>query len=217
MGYGYSDKRRVRIYNVDSEGVERAVKVSEDGKMFTDSYLVDTDGTPVGIDANTRAIYIVDYAHHEAHAGSAFVAEDVEDVPNSSTFDYAIVTPDTTKHAHMIVAASSNLGMQIDIYEDATLSDNGTLIPSYNRNRNIATAATTLVYHTPTVTATGSTIIFHRRWGDAVKQGTGGGARGQNELILKQNTTYLVRFTNQVADTNLLDVLFDYYEHTSKA
>lgn len=50
----------------------------------------------------------------------------------------------------------------------------------------------------------------------AGKNSDGGGTRDSQEIILKQNSTYLVRVTeNNIQATNI-NVVFDWYEHTDK-
>ena len=102
----------------------------------------------------------------------------------------------------------------MQIWEAPTLSNNGTPKAAYNKNRNVVNPATTIINHTPTVTATGSTLIFEDQWGSGKK--VGGGARALEEWIFKQNTKYLVRFTNMATTANYLVVHFNWYEHQSR-
>ena len=59
------------------------------------------------------------------------------------------------------------------------------------------------------------TSRFGNDSGPAGRGGDGGGTRGNNEWMLKQNTDYLVIITSHT-DTNNIAVEFDWYEHTDK-
>lgn len=165
------------------------------------------------IDAATHALETIEYEHHEIHSGSSFTVSYSADIGNGANLDIAVITPDTTKYAHLTYEFDVEAESDFKIYEAATLTA-GTAIAAYNRNRNSLTAATTSVTHTPTSITTGTTIIrdFHigsgRTWG--------GGDRAQHEFILKRNTKYLIRLTNATANNNYMAIKLDWYEHTDK-
>ena len=100
----------------------------------------------------------------------------------------------------------------IQFYWGTTYTDAGTIIPSFNRNGNSATVATTLVYHTPTITLVG-TLAGTIQQGDGKK--AGGSDRESNEFILEQNQSYLIRITNLTVNNNLIFTRLNWYEHTN--
>ena len=69
-------------------------------------------------------------------------------------------------------------------------------------------------FHTPTVTSVGQKLEEY--WfGTGDKNPVGGLARGDSEIILKQNTKYLVRLTAE--DNDMKGACGgDWYEHTNK-
>jgi len=197
------------------------------GKIAVRTNTVQEDGTPgqlitgvdyvagkSGVDASTETLQTIDYSHHEVHSGSAFLVWDRKDLSNAAVQDYSIVTPNTTKWPHLILEITSEAEACVQLYEVPTLSADGTPFTAYNKNRNSAKVATTIVNDTPAVTATGTTIIFEDQWGSG-KQ-VGGGSRGVEEFILKQNTKYLIRITNLTTSSNFISVHFNWYEHTNK-
>lgn len=175
--------------------------------------IVDTNGDIVTIDEVTGAFTILEYEHHELHEGNMFTVLAVVDLGNAEVYDTLVVAPDTTRWAHLVWEIEHELETQILFYRDTTYSDNGTEVASYNRNGNSTVNATTLVYHTPTVTNVG-TLIATIQQGDGKK--AGGSDRESNEFILKQNTAYLVRITNLTANNNLIFIKLNWYEHTSQ-
>ena len=189
----------------------------------TDTLLVNTDGSLVvtlkdssgaePIDSTTRSLKTVDYAHNEIHSGSAFSYTDYASIKTggTSTRDILVVTPDTTKWAHMRLSMMASQEVNGILYEGATTSSDGTGVTEVNRNRNSATAATVAVYHTPTVTGTGTAI-------DNMHIGSGrvgGGGGHENEFVLKQNTKYLIRVTAESATDTDVNVRVFWYEHTN--
>ena len=182
---------------------------------LADSQLVNGNGNAIEIDPITRALTTITYAHHELHEGDMYLAFHRVDLSNGQVFDFSVITPNTTKWPHMVIEADAEFEAMMQIWEAPTLSNNGTPKAAYNKNRNVVNPATTIVNHTPTVTATGSTLIFEDQWGAGKKEG--GGARALEEWIFKQDTKYLVRFTNMVTTANYLVVHFNWYEHINKA
>lgn len=164
-------------------------------------------------DAVTNAIVTLEYDHHEVHEGDSYVVSGTATLDSGGVLNVLIVTPNTTKWAHLLPIVVVNGGAAtIAIYEDATVSAVGSAAEEINRNRNSANTAGVVVTTGPTVTGTG-TQIFTFTIGDG--QQTGGEVRGTYEWVLKQNTIYLLRITS-LANGNVVNYLLDWYEHTSK-
>lgn len=165
------------------------------------------------VDNVTGAIITIDYEHHEVHAGNHYGAGfHVESLASGNSADVLIVTPNTTKWAHMVFFADVTAEAVVYVYEGATVSAAGTAITPKNRNRNSTNTSGLTITHTPTVTGTGSAIASrHIGSGNQV----GGDSRGEYEFILKQNTTYLFRCTSEAA-ANEIQMRCSWYEHTSK-
>ena len=186
-----------------------------DRGLFRRVLLSDSDGDAIGIDPMTRVINTIEYEHHEIHAGSMFRAGEEVALSNAGTRVIHILTPDTTKWAHLVYNISNTLETEFEWFEAPTVTGNGTAVASYNRNRNSLTAATTLVFHTPTTTADG-TLLSTRREG--LGKTAGGTARSVAEWILEQNTSYMLRLTSRggAGTTNYVNWWLVWYEHTSK-
>lgn len=175
--------------------------------------IVDEDNDIIDIDEATGAIASIEYGHHKIHEGDVFTVLEVTDLGNGAVRDILIITPDTTRWAHFVWEIEHEVETSIQFYRGTTVTDNGTLIPSFNRNGNSATTATTLVYHTPTITNVG-TLIGTIQQGDGKK--AGGSDREANEFILRQNTYYLIRITNLTVNNNLIFMKLNWYEHTNR-
>ena len=128
---------------------------------------------------------------------------------NGTNYDLSIVTHATTK-AHMVIDARWLATGRVEIYEGATLSNNGTALTLTNRDRNSATVGVTLLYHTPTVTNTG-TLILASLHGTTTFDMQPLMNNFDTELILKTNTKYLIRMAS-TSGSNAYSILWDWYE-----
>ena len=166
-----------------------------------------------GIDASTNSLLTIEYAHHEIHAGTHFFIKNYYTLGNSEELEFLAVPSDTLAWSHMFTSFNFELEGMVYIYENTTTSNDGTPITSQNRNRNSNNTAKLIVYAIPTVTIDGNLVAAY-----SVGAGkkSGGESRANNELILKQNTKYLIKIVNGVTTANNVDYLADWYEHTDK-
>ena len=168
------------------------------------------------LDLATGAVNTIEYEHHEVHAGSSFTYSDVHSLAKNGVIEHLLVTPDTTKWSHMIIEVGSTGGkVKFEVFEGTNTSDNGDIEPMFNRNRNSNKEPTTILYETPTVINVG-TRINQAIYGIKDKKSAGGGDRGTNEWMLKQNTKYLIRVTELNVAVTDINLEFDWYEHTNK-
>lgn len=184
-----------------------------------------TGNTGSPIESQTGAHKTITYPHHEVHAGSAYSASDIVTLGDGDLREILVVTPDTTKWAHMIFNAATALKGQVELFEN--------VYPRYvvanaltprNRDRNSTNTSGLLVCHTPadnSSSSSGETVevcLAVRAWGATglgTNPGFGGESRGTLEWILKQDTSYLLRVTSQAA-TNVCSIGLNWYEHTNR-
>ncbi len=162
------------------------------------------------IDAATQALTVMEYEHHAIHEGDMFTVLEVTDLGNMAVRDILVVTPNTTRWAHLVWEIEHELETGIQFYRGTTYAAAGTIVPSFNRNGNSATAATTVVTHTPNVTLVG-TLVGTIQQGNGKK--AGGSDRESNEFILEQNQAYLIRISNLTVNDNLIFMKLNWYEH----
>lgn len=170
-----------------------------------------------GIDASTEAIETIAYEHHEIHSGSHFYICDFDDLDTSDTVDFAITTPDTTKWTHIIFEIAGTSKTEFYVYEDATVTGGTSTVP-LNNNRNSANASGTVLVKNPTVNVLGAEIFSQSRGraGTTPNAATSEGiVNRSNELVLKQNTTYIFRIVSG-DDDNTVSYCGEWYEHTNK-
>jgi len=172
----------------------------------------------VKIDPSTLGLIALTYDHAEIHEGNAFTVSQVSasnglDIAAPLTF--SVVTPNTTKWGHLIASADCNNPCILEIYEDNGVAlefnvSGGSSVTPKNRNRNSATVSGMTVKSGVTVTAAAvaariTTRVISRAGTNVFRQ----------EIVLKQNTMYLVRLYTYT-DNNEGGLSLDWYEHTSK-
>lgn len=191
---------------IDVNGAQRFGLISDD------------QAKAVRLDKGTHALETIDYAHHEIHAGSHFFANILTSISSAASFSISIHTPNTTKWPHMMFEVGGIYGTKIELFETAILTS-GTAMTAVNSNRNSATAATITCTSSPTVTTSG-TLLLTDQYGFSTGSGPSGLAgsgntRSDNEIILKQNTVYLLKVT-AVGSDNTVPITLEWYEHTDK-
>lgn len=161
----------------------------------------------------------INYPHHEIHEGDAYTAEVVATGGDGTKATITFTTPDTAKYMHIIVHARSNVEAHYTLGEGPTIGDGtGTNFTVYNRNRNssnasgvLGTKAVTACQMTEGATVSNfGTILEEIHFGNGK---VGGESRGNDEWILKRNTTYAIECESEAASSdNMIEI--DWYEHT---
>lgn len=156
---------------------------------------------------STYSISTADYANWLT-AGHQFVYSEIVDAADSAVRNILIKTPNTVLWSYLLVTVESSLEADYKLYETAVTTGDGTALTALNRNRNSATAATSVLTHTPTI-AGGSegTLLVSRHWL------SGKGTDDSERWLLKQNTKYLIRVTNSTSSVNKTNIIVDWYEH----
>jgi len=145
---------------------------------------------------NNDELVTIDFSHEKIHdglhwkTGYADQSMSINDV-----IEMLFVTSNSTEWAHFTLVGKTTGGAIVSFYEGTTVTNNGTPTTTYNRNRNSLNASSTLVFHTPTITADGIKIAEKWVGEEDKKSDIGGDSRGASEFILKQNTNYLIRLT----------------------
>ena len=171
---------------------------------------------PLRLDKSTNTLQIIDRAHHEIHSGDSYSVDYKLDLPGREDADMLIVTPDSARWAHLLYEIEAEAEIDFGIYEGTVASNNGTSIPTFNRDRNSANASTTLLYHSPAIAAGSEGLRIRSRHEGSGKL-IGGSDRSAHEIILKRNTKYLIRITNETTSSNYIAIRLDWYEHVNVA
>jgi len=146
----------------------------------------------------------IDHNHERVHYGDYFEFHDyITDLDNEANKVYLFKTG--AKEVHATLAAAAIGEVKADIYEDATITADGTEATPINMNRTSTKTAETGIFKDPTVSDNGNLIIsryllgsttFISRVKTDIKQGL--------ERIYKPNTNYLIIFTAQEDNCQIL-------------
>ena len=177
------------------------------------------------IDRATNAQNTIDYAHHEIHSGSHYFNDFSIDIPASDWLDVRFTTPNTTKWLHMLISIKTQEEGLYQLYETAPTLTAGTALVAENNNRNTPNSSgisafdyiinTTEENANLDTNTSGATLLRSALLGS--NQGNlSGVTRNENELVLKQNTAYLIRVNNKISSVRYCSWVLDWYEHTSK-
>lgn len=204
---------------VSMEEIETQISDDSNQRLMVAPYLIDEFDNVARLLSDNLflgAPVMVASEHHEIHCGDSYEATDNYSIPNSGTRDYLITVPNETgsgqsqKLYHFLKIIESTSELEAVLYE-VTDSSGGMSIQSYNRNRNSALSDVLTITHSPTVTTLGNPIWGPWRIGVG-RTGESSLSRSR-ELILKNNTKYLLRLVNQETTVNNINVEFDYYVH----
>lgn len=159
-------------------------------------------------DAASNALYVISGEDSKAFSGKLWTANRyVASVGATSTTDVTI-TQTATNVAYAKISISSSQISVVSIYEGTTVSNAGTAITSYNRNRSVAGSASSTVHHTPTVSAAGTEILPSF----LLSGSTTGPIAVVGSWLLKADTKYLIRLTNNGASAAAVGIFIEWYE-----
>src|SRR3990172_4423887 len=111
-------------------------------------------------DVFTGAIVQIEIPHAAIHLGKYFVHTGVSTISNGASFDHLIIPPSAGGkfiHLRVFLFDTTSAPLVATLYEDTTVSANGTSHAGHNFNRNFD-GATLALYHGPTITALGTEI-----------------------------------------------------------
>ena len=207
-------------FKVSLEELENQVSDDSNTALKVSPYLIDEYGNAYRMMSDNifgGSPVVIDTVHHEIHCGDSYELTYHVDLGNGATQDILIVVPDEPGtgqdqklyHFKGIVEAASEVA--VTFYEGTAVSANGAARTSYNRNRNSALVDFLDIYTGPTVTDEGTAI--YGPWHVGSTRSIGGAKGREDEYVLRNNTTYMLRITNQTTAITYINVEFDYYVH----
>lgn len=179
------------------------------------------------LDNLADAALVIDYGHHEIHAGSAYSQE--IHTTGGTEISLSFKTPAGTKRAHLIGSFTASSACHGQILEGPTWTTNtGTVIAPINHHRGSSNTSMLLEDKTATPAWTaggilsnvsnisGGTVLFEQyNFAASSPTGAGGGGGGSrlHEYILKPDTAYSIVVTSDDGSIGM-QLILDWYEHT---
>ena len=164
------------------------------------------------IDTTTGSVGTISQAHREIHTGEHYYIEGFATLASGVSLYVKLVTPDTKKWAHFLWEIECSGGLITYLDEDATGGmANGNSVTPLSNNRNEQVPSGMIITSGVTVATGYGTRISQASW----KNKAGGTQAREDEIILKQGTTYLRTFTSSEVG-NVVRFKASWYEHTNK-
>ena len=194
---------------VDADNIVRPIYTDADGRQ----YVIIGDGTnDIEIDEDIGGLLVTPIEHNLVRDGVVF-----------STFhSFLLTAAATSKWLHLKIPVTHNCHIRwrfmseakIDyyIYENPTLTNDGTAISTFDMNRVTANTANVLVYHTPTITNVGTMIDNGMIGTSGFLFDSGGSVSQMEDWILKGNESYLIGANNNDAGAKDFVIQLVWYE-----
>ena len=169
-------------------------------------------------DQFAHAVTVIQEQHRLIHDGMFFTTSGKQTGFADATSVEFLISPPAGCFPH-IQSMVLNFGrgdIDFEAYEGPTVTDNGTALPTRNVNRNSTNTPALNLYANPTTTDDG--VMGFQLWVPPTGTGTGQSANGTagvgqgSEWILKPETQWLVRLTNNSGSTIDWSYEFSWYE-----
>ena len=164
----------------------------------------------------SNAVGVIPHPHATIHANKHYFVQGFATLDTAGTLFIKIVTPNTNKWSHFIFNITSS-GITSTFFDEAATGGmtGGSLVVPRNNNRNALETSGMVITSGVTDATSYTTRLENLKWGaQGFKSVAGGSSSREDELILKQNTTYLRTFTS-FTDANIIQYKAIWYEHTN--
>ncbi|MCK5017429.1 MAG: hypothetical protein KAS32_10215, partial [Candidatus Peribacteraceae bacterium] len=170
------------------------------------------------IDDWTNAQIGIDFPHHEVHEENHYYIEGWVELDTDDTLFVKLVTPDTVVWSHFKWDIGGT-GITITTFDEVATGGmtGGSGVTPLNNDRNSSNTSGMVLTSGVTNADSYTTRIGNTKFGTATspQRAIGGSSGREDEIILKQNTTYLRTFISE-SDNNYVSFKAFWYEHTNK-
>lgn len=154
-------------------------------------------------------IKVIDVANSSVHDGKAYTYTATSSITATSSVYFMGKTGAVTSHLMGFFVKSDASPIKVEFFESPTTTADGTAQQAVARNRQSTATATMQVFAGPTVTASGTLLMADRILGD--KQ-TVSDEHLDGEWLLKKNTSYIFKITNETNQTVNIVAGFNWIE-----
>ncbi len=155
-----------------------------------------------GNEVVTGDVAVITTDHKYIHQGQAFIVSLVSDelTKNGGTEKIRFKTPavgDGYVHWRPISASSTKDLAKVELYEGATITDEGTELTPNNRNRPMAERVSNSVIGQGATTSDDGLLLATFSVGSGGRRSQGGSVQGDaDEIVFKADTEYVIILTN---------------------
>jgi len=167
-------------------------------------------------DKDDDALTTIASVHHEIHEGHHFYVEGFVTLADTATMYAKLIVPNTDKRIHLRWLIDASGILETNFYEGASGGMTGgssASVLNSNRNSNNKSCLAGNVTTGVTVATNKGTLVSSKKvGGTGFKTFFGGSSERDDEIILKNNTTYFREFISGSAD-NVVSFRASWYEH----
>lgn len=160
----------------------------------------------------------IDITHHRIHEGNHFMVHRIATGIDIVTPKYFLIIPPpiqpdgTVIEMHIIFEVVTDKGGTLEFFENPTVIDNGAELTIINNNRRSATPSQAQIFEDPIVTNDGVPLSQQRGGTAAIGITLGEFSRDDEEIILHQADTYILKFT-PLADGANITMEINWYDN----
>ena len=156
------------------------------------------------------SIVTTEIDHWMTHMGVKYTSSDTISVASGAVYEFLIKnTVSTGTHMTLFELHSTQADAMIAFYEGSTVADNGTEVTPRNNNRVYPDASEVQVFTNASTTALGTELEHDIITGGKQSGGSGGDV---NEWVLSQSTNYIITYTNNSGQADIVSYHFDFLE-----
>jgi len=165
------------------------------------------------VDEIGEGLVVQEMVHHRVHEGVFFVSGVADEaLSNNANLDMLIQA--VSGDLHMQFVGSAGADARIGLWEGTTFSDQGTVQPAINRNRNFALTkiSDSIISMNPTITDIGTQLFGGLLIGGSGGSATGGTSAAFTEFIFPAGTVHMARLTNIGGQAQLATIEAEFYD-----
>jgi len=187
--------------------------MSDDTQIYNNGELegrstVDGSVVRIEVDPYSGSLQTIETEHARIHAGDGFQVSGKISTIGTGASEYFLVVPSIVMHWRHFRIVTTEAPIDIVLYENPTVTANGTSLTIQNRNRLSTHTAGATVYGGSTVTADG-TAIFTDMIPTSAKD-SGGDVEGLPvEWIINGGNTYALKITNNSGGN--IDIIYQFF------
>lgn len=168
--------------------------------------------SPANVDDRSGDTVTMDAVHHMIHEGLMYTSVYLSLSITDDSSIVVLVRTGATQSAHARITAGSGGDATLEVFENPTITLDGSAVDVWNRNRYSSNTAATEVYSGPTVSDFGTSIYYGLMVGGTGGQAAGSTGSGFDEWILKANEEYVFRLTNKSGQAHSGFIELNFYE-----
>ena len=209
---------------ISIEELENTISVNSNSQLRVTPFAV--SGTEYKQDSITGAFTTIDYPHHEIHSGRHYFIEGYQLLGDGDSLIFVFNANDTTRWAHMLFTFSSTTSLHFQLFEGAIanglpLDTLTTRMTPINNNRNSINTSVHDVFYGQTIAGfvdpdSLGTVLYPDSIGVSggipSRPDIGGETGREDEIITRQNTTYIWLVVSTAA-ANVCRFKGNWYEH----